>query len=150
VKGEIILEVMTGFPERLRAGRVFYVGEDHRPLKLLSVRPHNPYLLVSFEGYPEVDLAATLTNQVVYISTDSLPELPEGEYYHHQLLGLQVIDDTGHMLGRLEEILETGANDVYVVFQPDGKELLIPAIEGSIQSVDLERQEMTVKLMDWT
>jgi len=150
VKGEIIFEVMTDFPERIRPDLVLLVGEEHRPLTLNSVRPHNQFLLVSFDGYLEIDLAAELTNQVVFITADSLPKLPEGEYYHHQLLGLKVIDEARNTIGRLEDILETGANDVYVVIRPDGTEILIPAIEGSVQSVDLDRQEMTVKLMEWT
>jgi 16S rRNA processing protein RimM len=149
VKGEIILEIMTDFPERLRAGLVLSAGDAHTPLTLRSVRPHNAFLLVSFEGYDDIDQSAELVNQMVFIPAESLPKLPAGEYYHHQLLGLNVVDEHGKPVGRLSEILETGANDVYVVVQPEGGEILIPAIESTIRGVDLERREMTVVLMDW-
>jgi len=83
------------------------------------------------------------------VKAADLPRLPEGQYYHHQLLGLSVVDETGQVLGELAEILETGANDVYLVKTPLGKELLLPAIEDVILGVPLERKEMSVRPPDW-
>ena len=75
------------------------------------------------------------------------PDLPAGEYYHHQLLGLQVIDETGKLLGQVSEILETGANDVLVVRPSMGEEILLPAIDPVILQVNLEQGVMQVHLL---
>ncbi len=76
-------------------------------------------------------------------------ELPDGEYYHHQLLGMQVFDENGLDLGKLSEILETGANDVYVIKSADGKEELIPATKDNLLHVDLQEKKMVVKTLDY-
>jgi 16S rRNA processing protein RimM len=150
VKGEIVMEVLTGFPERLRAGKTLYLGEQHEPLRLASVRGHNQEMILRFSGITTPEDAARLRNLQVFVQTEHLPELPEGEYYHHQLLGMKVVDDTGQELGTLSEILETGANDVYVIKTPEGKEILLPAIEDVILDVSVERSELRVKPQDWS
>jgi len=149
VQGEILMEVLTDFPERLRSGKLVYVGEDHRPIRITHKRSQNRGLLLTFAGIDTPEDAGTLRNQRVYIKADTLPELPEGEYYHHQLLGLKVIDEAGLEIGALTEIIETGANDVYVTTSVEGKEILFPALESVILGVDLERNEMRVRLPDW-
>jgi 16S rRNA processing protein RimM len=106
VEGEILFEVITDFPERLRKGKEVFVGEAHRLEKIASRRTHDKGLLLSFEGYPDVDRVAELVNELVYVRTDSLPPLPEGEYYFHQLIGLSVVDPQGVRLGRIAEIIE--------------------------------------------
>jgi 16S rRNA processing protein RimM len=150
VSGEIAMEVLTDFPQRLLPGRAVYVGEDHREQRIKSVRWKDTLLLLAFEGIEIREQVAALTNQIVYIAASSLPDLPEGEYYHHQLVGLNAVDERGQRLGRLTDILETGANDVYVITAEDGKELLLPAIEAVILSVDLDAGEMLVRPPEWT
>ena len=73
--------------------------------------------------------------------------MEEGEYYHHQLIGMTVAEEDGSELGRLAEILETGANDVYLVRSATGDETLLPAIEDVIVKVDVESQQITVRLL---
>jgi 16S rRNA processing protein RimM len=149
IKGEIVMEILTDFPERLRAGKTVYVGDAHEPLRIASMRVHNQGKIVRFSGFETPEDAARLRNLVVFTTADDLPDLPEGEYYHHQLLGLTVVDEAGQPLGKLAEILETGANDVYLVRSPEGKELLIPAVDEVILAVDLERGEVRVRPPDW-
>jgi len=90
-------------------------------------------------------------NKLVYVKADHLPELPEGQYYHHDLIGMLVIDENQKEIGRLVEILQTGSNDVYVVV--DGKdttkETLIPAIKSSIINIDVLTKTMIVRLQEW-
>ncbi len=147
LQGEIIMEVITDFPERLRRGVTVYVGEDHRPMPIRSRRWHNQLLLLSFPGYDGPESVSELTNQMVYVRTADLPPLPEGEYYHHQLLGLHVVSDEGATLGTVAQILETGANDVYVVQPEAGPEILLPAIDSIVLDIDLERRQMRVHLL---
>ncbi len=126
-----------------------YVGSEHQPIQIKSLRWQDKAILISFEGYSNREEVSLLTNQLVHIQNKQLPELPEGEYYHHQLIGLRVVDENGAFLGMLEEILETGANDVYVVRSAETPELLLPAIEPVILRVDLERGVMVVRPQQW-
>ena len=103
------------FPNTYDPKKAIYLGEKHVKLIIASQRPHNEGLLLGFEG-------VTTPSRQVDIETRSYPsphrkasELPEGEFYFHELLDLEVMDETGNSLGILTEILETGANDVYVV-----------------------------------
>lgn len=149
VHGEMIMDILTGFPERLRPHRTVFVGEDREPIKLASVRRHDPALLVRLEGCTTPEEAARYRNQVVCVRIDQLPELPEGEYYHHQILGIQVYLESGEKLGSLKEILETGANDVYVIAREGAEDMLLPAIEDVVLSIDVEANRMVVKLQEW-
>ncbi len=104
---------------------------------------------LKFENIDQIEDLEKLTNALVFVRTDSLPPLPDGEYYHHQLLGLEVITETGQKVGVLKEILETGANDVYVVFNSNGKEELIPAIKQNLVKIDIKNKIMVVRLLDY-
>ena len=112
ISGEILLELMTDFPERLHVGKTVYLGEQHTPIVLKSIRGHGNGLLISFEGYDIREEVGKLTNSMVMVKASSLPALPDGEFYFHQLLGIQVFNESGQLIGKLDEVLETGANDV--------------------------------------
>jgi 16S rRNA processing protein RimM len=149
VRGELIMDVHTDFPERLRVGAKLLAGDDHKPLTLASARPHGPSgLLVSFRGFSTPEQAGQLRNTWLYVSAKDRPPLPEGKLYQHQILGLRVVTDDGRDLGALTEILVTGANDVYVVKSDDGKEVLLPAIPDVILGYDLEKGEVKVHLLE--
>jgi 16S rRNA processing protein RimM len=150
VDGEMLMDVLTDFPQRLRKNKVVYVGEQHEELTLQSIRTQDRALLVTFNGFVGIDSIGRLRNCNVYVKISELPPLPDGEYYYHQLINLRVVDQTGKEIGVLSEILETGANDVYVVTDPEGHEILLPAIESVVLKVDLEKHEMQVQPPDWS
>jgi 16S rRNA processing protein RimM len=150
VHGEILMDVQTDFPQRLRRKKTVYVGEKHLPLVIESVRTQDRALLLSFEGYEGCDAVGQLRNHFVYVKTSELPNLPEGEYYFHELVGLRVVNEQGVELGVLAEILETGANDVYVVRSAEGAETLLPVIDEVVRHVDLERGEICVRPPEWS
>ncbi|OQX62542.1 MAG: 16S rRNA processing protein RimM [Anaerolinea sp. 4484_236] len=148
VRGEIMLEVQTDFPERLKPGATFYAGKKRIPLTIATKRKHNKGLLLSFEGISDRDEIGRFRNHHLYVLESDWPSLPEGEYYDHQLIGLQVIvDETGERLGELKDIHKTGANDVYIVISESGREILLPAIPEVILDVDLDRRQMSVYLL---
>ncbi len=149
IRGEMIMDVLTDFPERLKPRRILYAGDEHEPVRIQSVRWHNKVMLVKLVGCENPEDAAKYRNVTLFVRVDELPPLPEGEYYHHQLIGLRVLQENGDVVGVLEEILTTGANDVYTVVKEDGGEVLIPAIEDVVLTVDLERGEMVVRLQTW-
>lgn len=150
LKGEMIMDVLTDFPERIKPGKVVYVADSHEPQKISSVRPHDNLLLISFKGIDSKDDLDRYRNLMVYIKTEGLPELPENEFYHHDLIGLTVIDEQQEVLGTLVEIMETGANDVYVIADKDKNEMLIPAVDEFILTIDLAGRLMTVHKPEWS
>lgn len=149
LKGDVIMDVFTDFPERLSAGKTVYIGDTYRPAIIQRLRPANKKILIGFEGYSNPESTADLRNQLVYVPAAEMPVLPEGEFYHHQLIGLRVVDSSDQVLGMLNDILETGANDVYVVKSADGSETLIPAVENFVLDINLERGEIKVVPPEW-
>lgn len=148
IHGELIMDIHTDFPDRLRAGVKVFLGEEHQPAKLASARPHGTSLLVSFRGLDSPEESGRLRNTWVYVTAADRPPLPEGKVYQYQLIGLRVVTDEGRQLGSLTEIFETGANNVYVVKTPDGKEILLPAIPEVILGIDLPNSEIKVHLLE--
>jgi 16S rRNA processing protein RimM len=147
VRGEIILEILTDFPERIRSGVTLYIGTEHRPLRVKSRRQADTTLLLTFDGFDTPEAVGELRNQIAYVPAEGRPTLPKGEYYHHQLIGKSVITDDGRSLGLLKEIIETGANDVAVVQPQTGNEILIPLIEGVLLGVDEAAGTVQVHLL---
>jgi 16S rRNA processing protein RimM len=142
------MDLHTDFPERLKSGRKLWVGQEHKPVELASARPHAKGMLVKFEGVESPEEAGQLRNQWVYVRASDVPSLPEGKLYQHELFGFDVVDENGERLGQLVEILETGANDVYVVRKEDGKEILLPAIPSVILELDAPRRLMRVHVLE--
>jgi 16S rRNA processing protein RimM len=146
VRGEMLMEIHTDFPHRLEPGTQVFVGDSHKPMVITGKRPHTEGLIMSFADLTSREEAAGLRNQWVYVPAADRPPLPEGQYYFHQLIGLSVMDEANVRLGRLNEIIETGANNVYVVVREDGSELLIPAIPAVILGINLDSRLIRVKL----
>jgi len=148
VLGEIILDLHTDFPERLKIGRKLFLGEEHKPMTLTSARPHAKGMLIKFKGIETPEDVGKFRNQWVYVKASDMPPLPEGQLYQHELFGFSVVDESDKLLGELVEILETGANDVYVVKDANGRELLLPAIPSVILKVDPARRLIRVHLLE--
>jgi len=148
VHGEMVMDLHTDFPERMKSGRKLLVGEEHQSMTLASARPHQSGLLIKFKGIDTPEGAGQLRNQWVYIKSSEAPRLPEGKIYQHELFGFQVVDENGQVLGELVEILETGANNVYVIRNESERELLLPAIPSVVLDVDPARRLMRVHLLE--
>jgi len=149
VMGEIPLEIYTHMLELLAPESLVYVGEEHHPYIIERVRYKNELLLLKFYEINDRTRVSTLTNELVYVAVDQLPPLSEDEFYLHELIGLDVYQVDGKYLGILREILETGANDVYLIEDDEGKEILIPATEEMILEIDPEQGKMIVEKMVW-
>jgi 16S rRNA processing protein RimM len=147
VRGELVLEADADAENALAAVETVFVGEPPAACALAGVRRHRDRLLIRLAGCDDRDFAEAYRGQPVRLAPQAAPPLPPGTYYWSQIIGLTVVTDDGETLGAIAEILETGANDVYVV-RDDGKELLIPATPGVIQQVDLEQKRMIVHLLE--
>jgi 16S rRNA processing protein RimM len=148
VQGEMVMDLHTDFPERIKSGRKVLIGEKHQPHTIDTVRPHNDGLLVSFRGVDTPEDVGKFRNQWVYIKASQVAPLPEGQHYQYELIDLDVVDENGTSLGKLVEILETGANDVYIVRDESGKEILLPAIPSVILNLDMDRRLLKVHLLE--
>ncbi len=148
LRGEMVLEVLTDHPEaRFYPGAVVFVGPRQVPLTVRSVRPFGEQgLLIAFEGYPDRSAVEVLRNQWLTIAADEVaaPQTDD-EYYDFEVLGLQVVTEAGQVLGTLVEILETGANDVFIVEPEDGPQILLPVTEEVIRAFDFESGRVVVR-----
>lgn len=149
IKGDVIFDPMTDFPERIRRGKKVYAGEAHQPLTIARVREKAPFLLIGFKELEDETQAAGFRNTYLYVKTEDLPKLPDGEYYFHELIGLDALDRNGEPIGVLSEILETGANDVYVIRRPDGSEELVPDIPQYILQIDVPNHKIIIDFPEW-
>ena len=148
VRGEIIMDLHTDFPERFQKGRKLFIGQEFKPVTLSGARPHAKGMLVKFKGVETPEDAVPFRNQWVYVRASDVPSLPEGKLYQHELFGFEVVDENENPLGQLVEIIETGANDVYVVRDESGKEILLPAIPSVVLETDASRRLMRVHLLE--
>jgi 16S rRNA processing protein RimM len=147
VHGEVVAEFGTDFHDSSINTKEIYIGENHEKLLITSLRYHNEGFLLGFAGITTPELAGRYRNKLISIFISEAQVLPDGEYYFHELLDLNVVDNTGEVLGKLTEILKTGANDVYVVTDNSGKEILIPAIPEVVLKVDLVARTMKIHIL---
>lgn len=154
LKGEVKVFPRTDFPQdRFAKGSKLYVRQEGKtPFTEVTVkmsRPHQQMWLISFEGKASINDVESWKGMQLCVHESNLMPLPEGTYYIHQLVGLEVYSDDNRYVGKLVEVLSPGANDVYVVRGPlQPKDLLLPAIPPCIKDVDLTNRRMTVHLME--
>jgi 16S rRNA processing protein RimM len=148
VRGEMVMEIHTDFPERLKPETKVFVGKDYQPMTIATARNHSEGLLIKLNGIDAPEEAARYRNQLVYVTAADRPPLPKGQFYVHELIGFEVVDEEDGLIGKLTEILQTGANDVYVVTRPDASEVLLPVIPSVVLEIDADRRLIRVHLLD--
>ena len=137
----------TDLPERFSWLEEVYVGQaDLSLIPVEHVRFHKNWVLLKLAGYDDRDAAAELRGQLLQVDESQAIPLEEGEYYLFQLEGLQVLSDQGKALGTLVEIIETRANNVFVVHGSDG-EILLPDTKEVVLDIDFDIGQMTVHLL---
>jgi 16S rRNA processing protein RimM len=152
IRGNLKVVSYADSPDVFETDRPFLVidarGASHSHT-IDWVRPHQRGLVMAFHDIQDRDGAETLLQAQIYIKRSDLPELEESTYYWFELIGLAVTSSNGEFLGRIDSVMETGSNDVYVVKDEDrgtSYEVLVPAMGTVVRSVDLERGVMTVEL----
>jgi 16S rRNA processing protein RimM len=145
VRGELRVEIESDDPNRFLALQTVYLGEEHRPFRVRGARLHQGRALLVLAGIADRNAAEAWRGAYVYVAIEDALPLGENEYYHHQIVGLQAVTEEGEALGRVSEVLITGANDVYVIQGPRG-EILLPAFEDVILAIDLPQGRMVVRI----
>lgn len=144
--GALNVQLLSDLPGRFDAGRELLA--DNRPYTISQSRQTGPdNALIWLEGISVRRDASSLTGKFLSARPDEEIGLEEGEYFHYQLIGMEVRTEEGEHLGELEEILETGSNDVYIV-RGTGGEVLIPATSHVVLVVDVAARSMLVRLTD--
>lgn len=144
VRGELKIEPLTDAPDRFRPGATVYAAGIPRTVR--NARAYRGLLLLELTGIQTRERADELGGTLLEVPESELAQLEPGRFYRHQIVGLEVFDEDGTCLGRVEQVLETGANDVYVTRGQQG-ELLIPAIDSVIKDVDIAGGRIVVELL---
>jgi 16S rRNA processing protein RimM len=151
--GELKVQILTEDARRFGLLEQVFIGlEDEEPVArpLEGYRLHKGLALLKLKGCGDRNAAAAMRGYLVQVPRDQAIPLEEGEYFEHQILGLEVWTAAGEPLGKVVDILYTGANEVYVVQGPSlgRREVLIPAIEDVVLEVDLEAGRLVVELLE--
>jgi 16S rRNA processing protein RimM len=151
-KGEVKIISLTDFPSRFKPGLALYISPPLLQIQQLvieNVKFKAKEIILKFMNIDNREQAEDLKGRTLQVSLDEVESLPEGSYWQFQILGLKVFTTNNAYLGRISEILQTDANDVYVVESPKfnkGK-ILIPAIKQVVKQVDLEKGIMVIEPM---
>ena len=153
VRGELRVRLLTDYPERIGKMKQVYLGsgpdDDHPQTHAVEhMRMNPPYGLLKLKGFEDRDQADLLRGLFVMVDLEHAVPLEEGEFYLYQLIGVTVKQESGEALGQITDVLETGANDVYIVASPKYGEVLIPVTDETIIITDIAAGEVIVRLPD--
>ncbi|HUS94105.1 MAG TPA: ribosome maturation factor RimM [Patescibacteria group bacterium] len=147
VRGEVRVEVHTDLPERFSWLDTVYLGrKDPQPVTVEGVRYHKSWVLLKISGIDDRFAAEELRSQWLQIPREQALPLEEGQYYLYQVLDVGVYLEDGKHLGKVIEVMETKANNVFVVAGQYG-EVLLPDIDDVILEIDIDNKRMTVRLL---
>ena len=149
IKGEVKVTPFTNDIKRFDDLKKVYVTsrKDSKLYKVESVRYHKNMVLLKLEGINNPEDAEILKNAYLEINREDAIPLEEGTYFIADLIGLEVHTDEGKLLGKIEDIYNTGSNDIYVVKDELGKQILLPGIKEVIKDVQIENAKIIVHLI---
>lgn len=123
-------------------------GREYMELEIENVKYFKQYAILKFKGIDNINDIEKYKGRSLYVTRDQAIPLEEDEYYIADLMGLDIYLENGEKFGILKDVMETGANDVYIVETEEGKEVLIPAIHECVLDIDVEENRMEIHLMD--
>jgi 16S rRNA processing protein RimM len=142
VKGKLKVRIVTDFPQRFAPSSKIYI--NRQPTTIDSAEWHKGKVIIKLNQIDTIEAAQRLRGQPIEIHHRQLYALPEEQYYHFQIIGLEVWTTQGELLGNITKILTAESNDNYVVSGAKG-EILIPAIEDVVKSIDLDSRRITIE-----
>ena len=150
VRGEVKVFPTTDDMNRFKKLKTVILDtkKGHKTLNVESVKFFKNMVILKFKGYDNINDVEMWRQMDLLITRDQAVKLSPDENFIVDLIGLTVMTDEGEMLGVMQDVLQTGANDVYIVKMASGKEVLLPAIKDCILNVDLEKGEMLVHVLD--
>ena len=150
IRGEVKVYPTTDDPERfLDLDEVILdTGREHKILEIEGVKFFKNQVILKFKGYDNINDIEKYLKKDLLVDREHAVELGENENFIADLIDMEVVTDEGKVLGTLTDVIETGANDVYAVKTPEGKEILLPAIRDCIRDVNVDEKRMTVHVME--
>lgn len=150
IRGEVKVFPTTDGPDRFKKIKKVVLShkKEELELEIEGVKFFKKFAILKFKGIDNINDVEAYKGGELYIERDNAQKLEEDEYFIADLLGISVVEENGDVLGILKDVIETGANDVYVVERGNKKDLLIPAIKQCIRNVDVEAGKMEVHLME--
>ncbi len=145
INGELKVRITTDFPQRFAPSSKIYI--NRQPMTINSTEWHKGKAIIKLNTIDSIEDAQRLRGQPIEIHHSQVYPLPEGQYYHFQLIGLEVRTTQGELLGTVTEILTAESNDNYVVRGAKG-EILIPAIEDVVKSIDLDKGRVVIEAIE--
>jgi 16S rRNA processing protein RimM len=142
--GHVKIESLSDIPDRFVTGARFFIGE--RAYVCEGSRQQGKMLLLKLQGINDRNDAADLQGSILETPASETPSLPEGTFYHYQIVGMDVWTTDGRSLGKVIDIITTGSNDVYVVQTTEG-EVLIPATPDVVTNVDMDSGKITIEVI---
>jgi len=141
-EGKLKVEVVTDFPQRFTPSSKVYI--NRQPMTIDSTKWHKRKAIIKLNTIDSIEAAQRLQGQPVEIHHSQVYSLPQEQYYHFQIIGLEVWTTQGELLGNITEILTADSNDNYVVRGAKG-EILIPAIDDVVKSIDLNKGHVVIE-----
>lgn len=150
VRGEAKVYPTTDDPKRFKRLREVILDSDGRDilLEIESVKFFKKFVILKFKGIDTPEEVQKIRQKSLYVDREHAVRLGRDEYFIADLMGLRVLNEAGEEIGILREVMETGANDVYVIDLKDGRELLLPAIKECVLGVDVEAGEIQIHILD--
>ena len=150
VRGEVKVFPTTDEKERFKDLKkvILDMGKEQKVLEIQSVRFFKNLVILKFKGIDNINDIEMYKGKDLLVTREDAVPLEEGEYFIADLLDLDVYSDEDEKIGVLYDVMQTSANDVYVVKTEEGKEILLPAIDECILDIDLEENRMTVHIME--
>lgn len=149
IKGMVKVKPFTDNIERFDNLEKIYIKNKsgQTEYKIQEVKYHKNMVLIKFEGIENPEQADLLRNSYLIVDRETEEPLESGRYYIVDMIGLDVFTDDNEYLGKLEDIYNTGSNDIYVVKNELGKQVLLPAIEDVIKNIDMDNKKVIVHLI---
>ena len=149
IKGMVKVKPFTDNIERFNNLEKIYIKNKsgQTEYKIQEVKYHKNMVLIKFEGIENPEQADLLRNSYLIVDRETEEPLEAGRYYIVDMIGLDVFTDDNEYLGKLEDIYNTGSNDIYVVKNELGKQVLLPAIEDVIKNIDMDNKKVIVHLI---
>lgn len=150
LKGEVKVFPTTDDVMRFKKLKkiILDTGKEQLTLEIQGVKFFKQFAILKFKGIEDINDVEKYKGKGLFVERSDAVELEEGEYFIADMIGMKVITDDKKEFGILTDVMETGANDVYVIETTDGKEVLIPAIKQCIINIDVKKQEMEIHILE--
>lgn len=150
LRGDVKIVTWTDYPEDFEEIDKVYIRRKtgDEVLTITNVKYQKNNIIVKFKEIADINEAEKYKNLVLHADREDLPQLEEGAHYIADLIGLNIVDEEGELIGELVDVFNTGANDIYDVKRKSKKNLLLPVIDEVVKNIDLENKKITVHVME--